>query len=96
MTGAALLWLLAGDAQPRTVRPQSSVEVLDSTAQVDDVISRLRSQKADAAARELARDRPQLPDAAPDKAKAAGADAARKDRRRDRGDAGRHDRAHRR
>jgi hypothetical protein len=80
----ALIWLegaaLAEDA-PKNVRPRATVEVLDSTAQVDDVISQLRDKKANAAKDEkkgapaatekgLKVERPKL---APDGGKAPGA-----------------------
>jgi hypothetical protein len=76
--------LVAGNQQPITVRPKASVEVLDSTAQVDDVISKLRAKK-ETAKPDIKRDRPPLPpEAAPVRPKPGNEDDSRKEQRRDR------------
>ena len=79
----ALLLVAAAEPQQKNVRPKPTVEVLDSTAQVDDVISKLRSQKPESK-KELKDDRPPLPpDATPDKSKHGRDDKPSKEKKRD-------------
>ena len=82
----ALGLLLAADPQQKNVRPKATVEVLDSTAQVDDVISQLRAKKPETK-KELKDDRPPLPpDATPETSKPGKGEKPSKEKKRDRGD----------
>jgi hypothetical protein len=67
----AILWVIQGAAwaDDRGVKPQSTVEVLDDKAQVDDVISRLRAHEeaAKTPTPELKVERPALPASVTDK-----------------------------
>jgi hypothetical protein len=89
----ALVLVTAGDPQQKNVRPKATVEVLDSTADVDDVISKLRAKKPDP--KELKDDRPPLPpDATPEKRQPGKGDKPSKEKKRDRGDHPDRDRLH--
>jgi hypothetical protein len=79
----ALLLVAAAEPQQKNVRPKATVEVLDSTAEVDDVISKLRTQKPESK-KELKDDRPPLPpDATPEKGKPGKNEKSSKEKKRD-------------
>jgi hypothetical protein len=86
VSAVALVLFLVADPQPKNVRPKATVEVLDSTAQVDDVISQLRAKKAETK-KELKDDRPPLPpDATPKKGQPGKGEKTSKEKKRDRGE----------